>query len=209
VSVSRRSLRVCAKCFLSAHERDPGYNHVVNDDGQTKLETTGDGGHEELTGGVDEREDDESTYLDHAEYRGEHEEADRDESEQHADAQEYPQAHEDEAELREECDQFITNDESEPLPDSDPTYKGSADPESTEYQEHEGHEEGEALGNAEVTSTVTVTTHANETDFSGDELRVLTDVQDSAVTGESQFEDFEGRFSVLLPFAVLFTRALS
>jgi hypothetical protein len=155
---------------------------------------------------VDEREDVESTYLDHAEYQGEHEEADHGESEQYADAQEYPQVHEDEADAREGSDQFVTNDESEPLPDSDPTYKGSADPESTEYQEHEGHEKGEASGDAEVTSINTVTTHAKETDFPGDELRVLTDVQDSAVTGESQLEEFEGRLLLPMLFAILFTR---
>jgi hypothetical protein len=202
----RRLLRVCAKCFLSVHERDPGYYDVVNDDGQTKLQPTGDGGHEEPTGGVDEHEDVESTYLDHAEYQGEHEEADRDESEQYADAQEYPHALE-----REESDQFVTNDESEPLPDSDPTHEGAADPESTEYQEpeHEGHEEGEASGDAGVTSTTTVTTYAKETDFPGDELHDLTDVQDSAVTGESQIEEFEGRFLLLMTSVVLLTRALS
>jgi hypothetical protein len=194
---------------LSANERDSGYHHIVNDDGQTKLEQTDDGGREELTGGVDEREDVESTYLDHSEYQGEHEEADHAESEQYADAQEYLQAHEDEADAREDSDQFVTNDESEHLPDSDPTHKGSADPESTEYQEHEGYEEGEASGDAEVTSIITVTTHAKETDFPGDELRVLTDVQDSVVTGEPQFEEFEGGFLLPMPLAVLFTRVLS
>ena len=206
MSISGRSLRLCGKCFLSVHERDPGYYHVVNDDGQTKREPTGDGGHEELTGDVVEREDVESTYLDHAEYQGGHEEADYDESEPYADAQEYPQAREDEADAREETDQFVTNDESEPLPDADPTHKSSADPESTEYQEHEGHEEGEASADAEVTSTVNVSTHAKETGFPDDELRVLTEVRDSV--GDPQFEEFEGRFLLPMYFAVLFTRIL-
>ena len=183
---------------MSAHVKDSGYHPAVNDDGQTKRESTG-GGHEDLTGGSNEREDVESTYLDHAEYQGEREEADYDESEQYADAQEEPQAHEDEADAREESDQFVTNDETEPLPDADLTYKGSVDPESTEYQAHEGHEEGEAYGDAEVTS-ITVTTHAKETGFLGDELRVLTEVRDPIVTGESQFEEFEGKF--LLPICL-------
>ncbi|KAH9997532.1 hypothetical protein BJV77DRAFT_983220 [Russula vinacea] len=174
----------------SPHESDSGYYHV-NDDGQTKQEPTGDDGQEELTGGVDDHEDVESTYSDHAEYQGEHEEADYDGSEQYADAQEYPGAHEDEAVAREESDQFVTNDESEPLPDPDPTYKGSADFKPTEDQEHEGDEGDEASGDAEVTSVITVTTHANETGFPEDELRVLTEVRDSEVTGESHFEEFE------------------
>ena len=202
MSVSRRSLRVCAEYFLSAHESDSGYYHV-NDDGQTKQEPTGDDGQEELTGGVDDHEDVESTYSDHAEYQGEHEEADYDGSEQYADAQEYPGAHEDEAVAREESDQFVTNDESEPLPDPDPTYKGSADFEPTEDQEHEGDEGDEASGDAEVTSVITVTTHANETGFPEDELRVLTEVRDSEVTGESHFEEFEGRSLLPMPFAFI------
>ena len=193
--------------ILSAHEKDSGYHLAVNDDGQTKREPTGGGGHEDLTGGSNEREDVESTYLDHAEYQDEREAADYDESEQYADAQENPQAHEDEADAREESDQFVTNDETEPLPDADLTYNGSVDPESTEYQEHEGHEEGEAFGDAEVTS-ITVTTHAKETGFPGDELRVLTEVRDPIVTGEPQFEEFEGKFLLPTPSTLLFTRAL-
>lgn len=141
---------------------------------------------------MDDHQDVECTYSVHAEYQGEHEEVDYDGSEQYADAQEYPVAHEDEADAREESDQFVTNDESEPLPDPDPTHKGSADLGPTEYQEHEGDEEGEASGDAEVTGVITVTTHANETGFPDDELRVLTEVRDSEVTGESHFEEFEG-----------------
>jgi hypothetical protein len=195
--------------FLSAHEKDSGYYHAVNDDGQTKQDPTGGGGHEELTGGADEREVLEAKYLDHTEYQDEQEEADYDEAEQYTDAQENSQAHEDEADAREESDQFVTNDGPEPLPDADPTYKGSIDPESTEYQEHEGHEEGEASGDAEATSTITVTTHAKEAGLPGDELRVLTEVRDSIITGESQFEEFEGTFLLSMLFAVLFIRALS
>ena len=194
--------------FLSAHEKDSGY-HAVDDDGQTKQDPTGDGGHEELTGSADEHDDIEATYLDNTEYQGEQGEADYDETEQYADAQENPHAHEDEGDAREESDQFVTNDESEPLPDADPTYKGSIDHESAKYQEHEGREEGEASGDAEVTSTITVTTHAKETGFPGDELRVLTEVRDSIITGESQFEEFEGKFLLPMPFVVVFTHTLS
>jgi hypothetical protein len=132
--------------------------------------------------------------LDHAEYQSENGEVDYDESEQYGDAQEYPQAPEDEAEAREETDQFVTNYEPEPLPDADPTHKGSADPESTEYQERDdGHEDGEASDDAEVTSTITASTHANDTGFLGDELRVLTGVRDSVVTGEPQLEEIDER----------------
>jgi len=175
---------------LSAHERDSGYDHAVNDDEQTKREPTGDDGYEELAG-VDERENVESTFLDNAEYQGEQEEADYNESEQYDDAQEYPQAHEDEADAREETDQFVANDEPEPLPAANPAHKGSADPESTEYQEQ--HEEGEASGDAEVTSTITASTHPKETSFLDDELRVLTEVRDSVVTGEPQLEEIDGK----------------
>jgi len=188
------SLRVCDKRLLLAHERDPGYDHAVNHDEQTEQEPTGDDGHEELAGGVDEREDVGSTYLDHAEYQNENEEADYDESEQYDDAQEYPQAPEDEANAREETDQFVTNDEPEPLPDADSTHNGSADPESTEYQERDdGHEDSDASGDAEVTSTITASTHANDTGLQGDELRVLTEVRDSVVTGEPQHEEIYGK----------------
>lgn len=193
-SVWSISLRVCDKRLLSAHERDSGYDHAVNHDEQTEREPTGDDGHEELAGGMDEREDVGSTYLDHAEYQSENGEADYDESEQYDDAQEYPQAPEDEADAREETDQFVTNDEPEPLPDADPTHNGSVDPESTEYQEQDDvHEEGEASGDAEVTSTITASTHANDTGFPGDELRVLTEVRDSVVTGEPQLEELDGK----------------
>ena len=187
-------LRVCDKRLLSAHEGDSGYDHAVNHDEQTEREPTGDDNHEELPGGADEREDVGSTYLDHAEYQSENGEVDYDESEQYGDAQEYPQAPEDEAEAREETDQFVTNYEPEPLPDADPTHKGSADPESTEYQERDdGHEDGEASDDAEVTSTITASTHANDTGFLGDELRVLTGVRDSVVTGEPQLEEIDGK----------------
>jgi hypothetical protein len=193
--------------FLSAHEKDSGYYHAANDDGQTEEDPTGGGGHEELTGGADEREVVEAKYLDNTEYQDEQEEADYDETEQYADAQEASQAHEDEADAREESDQFVTNDGSEALPDADPTYKTSIDLESTEYQEHD--EEGETSGDAEVSSSITVTTHAKEAGLPGDELRVLTEVRDSIITGESQFEEFEGTFLLSMLFAVLFTRALS
>lgn len=175
----------------SPHEGDSGYDHAVNHNEQTEREPTGDDGHEELSGGVDEREDVGSTYLDHAEYQGENGEADYDE---YDNAQEYPQAPEDEANAREETDQFVTNDEPEPLPDADPTHKGSADPESVEYQERDdGDEDGEASDDAEVTSTITASTHANDTDFPGDELRILTEVRDSAATGEPQLEEIDER----------------
>jgi hypothetical protein len=187
------SLKVYNKRFLSAHERDSDYDHAVNDDEQTKREPTGDDGPEELAGGVDEREDVESTYLDHAEYQGGHGEVDYDGSEQYDDAQEYPQAHEDEADAREETDQLVTNDEPEPLPDVDPTHKGSANPESIEYQEQdEGPEKGEASGDAEVIGTITASTHAKDASFP-DELRVLTDVRDTIVTGERQLEEIDGK----------------
>jgi len=185
------SLRVCNKRLLSAHQR--GLDAVTHDE-QTEREPTGDDGHEELAGGVDEHEDVGSTYLDHAEYQSENREADYDDSEQYDDAQEYPQASEDEADAHEETDQLVANDEPEPLPDADPTHKGSADPESTEYQERDnGHEEGEASGDAEVTSSITASTHADDTGFPGDELRVLTDVRDSVVTGEPQLEEIDGK----------------
>jgi hypothetical protein len=197
------SLRVCDKRLLSAHEGDSGYDHAVNHDEQTEREPTGDDGHEELAGGVDEREDVGSTYLDHAEYQSENEEADYDE---YNDAQEYPQVPEDEANAREETDQFVTNDDPEPLPDADPTHKGSADPESIEYQERDdGDEDGDASDDAEVTSTITASTHANDTDFPGDELRILTEVRDSEVTGEPQLEEIDGKSLSPMPFIVLFS----
>ena len=187
-------LRVCDKRLLSAHQRGSDYDHAVTRDEQTEREPIGDDGHEELAGGVDEHEDAESTYLDHAEYQSENGEADYGESEQYDDAQEYPQAPEDETDAHEETDQFVTNDEPEPLPDADPIHKGSADPESTEYQERDDRrEEGEASGDAEVTSSITASTHANDTGFPGDELRVLTEVRDSVVTGELQLEEIDGK----------------
>lgn len=185
------SLRVCDKRLLSAHDRDLGYKHAVNHAEQTEREPTGDDGHEELVGGVDEREDVGSTYLARAEYQSENAEADYDESEQYDDAQEYSQVPEDEQDAREGTDQFATNDEPEPLPDADPAHEGPADPESAEYQEQDdGHEEGEASGDAEVTTTITASTHANDTGFRGDELRVLTEVP---VTGEPQLEEIDGK----------------
>jgi hypothetical protein len=181
----------------SPHERDLGYDHAISHDEQTEREPTGDDGHEELAGGADEREDVGSTYLDHAEYQSENGEADYDESEQYDDAQEYAQAPEDEPDAREETDQFATNDEPEPLLDADPTHKGSADLESTEYQERDdGHEEGEASGDAEVTHTITASTHGNDTGFEGDGLRVLMEVRDSIVTGEPQLEEIDERQAV-------------
>ena len=207
------SLSVCDKLFLSAHEGDSGYDHAVNHDEQTEREPTGDDGHEELAGGVDEREDAGSTYLDHAEHQSENGEADYDESEQYDDAQEHPQVLEDEADAREETDQFVTNDEPEPLPDVNPTHEDSADPESTEYQERDDeHEEGEASGDAEVTSTITASTHANDTGFPGDELRVLTEVRDSAVTGEPELEEIDRkscRLCLSLPYLVPSRRTAS
>jgi hypothetical protein len=200
------SLGVCDKHLPSALEGDSGYDHAVNHDEQTEREPTGDDVHEELAGGVDEREDVGSTYVDHAEYQSEHGEADYDVSEQYDDAQEYPHVPEDEADAHEEPDQFVTNDEPEPLPDADPTHKGSADPESTEYQEQDdGHEDGELSGDAEVTSTITASTHANSTGFPGDELRVVTDVRDSVVTGEPQHEEIDGEFCHRMLFIVLFS----
>lgn len=205
----RFALRVCDKRLLSAHERDSGYDHAVNHDEQIEREPTGDDGHEQLAEGADEREDVGSTYLDHAEYQSENGEADYDESEQYDDAQEYAQAPEDEADAREETNQFVTNDEPEPLLDADPTHKGSADLESTEYQERDDrHEEGEASGDAEVTSTITASTHANDTGFEGDELRVLTEVRDSVVTGKPQLEEIDGKSLSSMPFIVLFSAFL-
>lgn len=203
-------LRVCDKHFPLAHERDSGYDHAVNHDEQTEREPTGDDGHEEPAGGVDEREDVGSTYVDHAEYQSEHGEADYNESDQYDDAQEYPQVPEDEADAHEETDQLVTNDEPEPLPDADPTHKDSADPESTEYQEQDdGHEEGESSGDAEVTSTITASTHANSTGFPGNELRVLTDARDSVVTGEPQLEEIDGEFCHRMHFICLIRCLLS
>lgn len=195
------SLRVCDKRLLSAHERDSGYDHVADHNEQTERVPTGDDGHDELAGGVDER-------LDHAEYQSENGEATYDESEHYDDAEEYPQAPEDEADAREETDPFVTNDEPEPLPDAGPTHKGSADPESTGYQEQDdGQEEGEASGDAEVTSTITASTHADDTGFQDDELRVITDTEvlDSVVTGGPQLEEFEGKSFLPMRFIVLFS----
>ena len=195
---------VCYKHLLSAHERDSGYDHAVDHDEQTEREPTDDDGHEELAGGVDEREDVGSTYVDNAEYQSEHGEADYG-SEHYDDAQEYPQVPEDEVDAHEETDQLFTNDEPEPLPDADPTLKGPADPESTEYQDQDdGHEEGESSGDAD-TGTITASTHANSTDFPGDELRVLTDVRDSVVTDERHLEEIDGEFSQRTCFIVLFS----
>lgn len=187
------SIRAGVKCLhMSAHERESGYDHAVNHDEQTEREPTGDDGREEFAGGVDEHEDVGSTYLDRPEYQNEDGEADYDQSEQYDDSQEYTQAPEDEADAHEETDQLVTNDEPEPLLDADPTHKGSADLESTELQERDdGHEEGEASGDAEVTSTITASTHANDTGFPGDEIRVLTDL---VVTSELQLEETDGKF---------------
>lgn len=190
-SLSSISIRVAVKCLhLSAHERESGYDHAVNHNEQTEREPTGDDGHEEFAG-VDEHEDVVSTYLGHAEYQNEDGEADYDQSEQYDDTQEYTQAPEDEANAREETDQLVTNDEPEPLLDADPTIKGPVDLESTELQERDdGYEEGEASGDAEVTSTITASTHANDTGFPGDEMRVLTDL---IVTSEPQLEEIDGK----------------
>jgi len=174
-----------------SHERDSDYYQPVNDDEQTERELTGD--HEGQAEGVEEREDDESTYDAHAEYQGEHEQA-YDESEQYADAQEYPQAHEDQASTREETDQVVANHESESVLGADPAYDGSATLTSPEYQEADEELEGdEVSGDVEVTSTVTVPTHAKENVSLGAALDALTEVPGSATTDEStQFGDSEG-----------------
>jgi len=178
---------------LSAPERDPSYHQGPCDDGQTKQELTGDGGHEGLTeGDVDKPEDVEST--DNAEYPDEHEEEAYDESEQYADAQDYPQTHEEEAGTREETDQFVANDESEFVPDAD-THEDPADPGSTEYQERdEKYEEEGVSGDVEITSIITASIHAKENFLPGAELDFLTEVREPGITGERPHpEESEGR----------------
>jgi hypothetical protein len=176
--------------FLSASERDP--HQALNDDGQTKREPAGDGGHEGLTeGNVDDPEDVESTDFDHAEYEDEHEEEAYDESEQYADAQEYPQTHKDEAGTHEETDQFVANDEPEFVPDAGDSHEG-ADPESTEYQERDEEYEDGISGDVE-TSPITASIHTTESVLPAAESEVLTEVRESGTTSEyPQPEDLEG-----------------
>jgi hypothetical protein len=180
---------------LSALERDSSSHQIISDDGQTKRDPTGDGGHEGLTeGDVDEPEDVESTDYDHAEYQGEHEEEAYDESEQYADAQDYPQAHEDEADTREETDQFVANDESEFVPDADRSHE-AADPESSEYQERdEEYDEDGVSGDVEATSPIKASIDAKGGVLPGAELEVLTEARESGTTGEyPQPEESEGK----------------
>jgi hypothetical protein len=175
----------CKVNFLSAPERD----------GQTKRELTGDGDHEGLTeGDVDEPEDVESTDHGHAEYQDEDEEEAYGESEQYADTQEYPPAHEDEAGTREETDQFVANDESEFVPDADGAHQG-ADPDLTEYQERdEEYEQDGVSGDVQATSPITVSMRAKESVLPGTELEVLTEVRESGTTGDyPQPEESEGK----------------
>lgn len=141
---------------------------------------------------MDEQEDVESTYYGNAEYQGEHEEETYDESEQYAD----PQAHEDEAGAREDTGQVIASNESESVPDADPTHEGSADPGTTEYQENDdGYEEDGVSGDVEATSTITASSHAGEYVFPSAELNGLTEVPESGATGDSpQFKESEGNF---------------
>ena len=182
--------------ILSAPETDPGYYQVLNDDRQTKREPTNDGDHEGLTkGNVDEPEDVESTDYAHAEYQDEHEEETYDESEQYADAREYLQVLEEEAGTHEETDQLVANDESEFVLDADPTYEGSTDPETTEYQERdEEHGEDGVSADVEVPNTTTASAHTKETILPNTKLGVLTEVPESAATGEHpQPEDSEGK----------------
>lgn len=181
--------------ILSAPETDSGYHQVLNDDRQIKREPTNDGDHEVLTkGNVDEPEDVESTDYAHAEYQDEHEEETYDESEQYADAREYPQVLEEEADTHEETDQLVANDESEFVLDADPTYEGSTDPETTEDQEREEHGEDGVSADVEVPNSTTASTHTKETVLPSTKLGVLTEVPESAATGEhTQPEDSEGK----------------
>lgn len=195
----RESMAYLSWCYrvnaLSAPERDSGFYQGLDDDRQTKRETTSDSGHEGSTeGNVHEPEDIESTDYGHAEYQDEHEEETYDESEQYADAQEYLQVHEEEVDTHEETDQLVANAESEFVLDGDLTYEGSTEPETTEYQErNEEHEDG-VSGDVEVTNTNTASTHAKETVFPSKKLSVLTEVPESAAAGEHpQPEDSEGK----------------
>lgn len=180
---------------LPAPERDPGYQ-VLNDDRQTKREPTSDGGREGLTeGDVDEPADVEST-----DYQDEHEEETYDESEQFVDAREYLQVHEEEADTHEETDQLAANDESEFVLDADPTYGGSTDPDPTEYQERDEENEDRVSGDVEANNTATESIHPKDNVFTSTKLGVLTEVPESAATGEySQPEDLEGNLSLINP----------
>ena len=189
---------VWSQYFLSAHEGDSSYHQTTNDDNderQTERAPPSHGGQEE-TIGVDERED-ESAFYGNAEYQSEHEGEAYDESEQFADAQGYPRAHEDETGPSEETDQFVANDGSETASDGDPTHEedeGLADPESTEYQEdNQGCEEDEVSGEVEVTSAITSSTHAKEDVPHSAEPDFLTEVRESVATVEPQLEESEGR----------------
>jgi hypothetical protein len=182
--------------ILSAPETDSGYYQALNDDRQTKREPTNDGDPEGLSkGNLDEPEDVESTDYAHAEYQDEHEEETYDESEQYADAREYLQAVEEEANTHEETDQLVANDESEFVLDADPTYEGSTGPETTEYQERdEEHGEDGVSADVEVPNTTAAFTHTKENVLSSTKLGVLTEVPESAATGEHpQPEDSEGK----------------
>ena len=184
----------CEVNLLSAPGRDSGSRQNLNDDGQMTREPTGDGDHEGLTeGAVDEPEDVESDFG-HAEYQDEHEEA-YGESEQYADAQEYPPAHEDEAGTREETDQFVANDEPEIVPDADGVHEGG-DLELTEYQERvEEYEQDGVAGDVQTTSPITASMRAKESVLPGTELEVLTEVRESGTIGEHpQPEESEGRW---------------
>ncbi|KAI0256507.1 hypothetical protein BJV78DRAFT_1164887 [Lactifluus subvellereus] len=182
-----------------SHERDPGDNQAVNDDEQTERELTGDAGQEGLKGGVDEPEDTKSPYNSHAELQDgepERQEEAYDESEQYADAQEYPHSYEDGTSAQEETDQVVdANDESESVLDADAIHEGSADPESTEYQEHEErHEEEEVSGDVEAPSVVAASTPAKENISPYTEFDHPTEAREAVAAGEStQFNESEER----------------
>lgn len=181
---------------LSAPGTVAGYHQVLDDDRQTRRETKSDGGQEGPTeGNVHEPEDAESTDYGHAEYQDEHEEETYDDSEQYADAREYLQTQEEEVGTHEETDQLVANDESEFVLDADPTRESSTDPETTEYQERdEEHEEDGVSGDVEIINTTTAFIHAKETVFPSTKLGVLTEVLESAATGEDpQPEVSEGK----------------
>jgi hypothetical protein len=193
---------------LLAHERDPGDNQAVNDNGQTEREPTGNGGQEGLTGGVNEPDDTEYPYNGHAQSQdGEPEREDEAYESHYADAQEYPHTYEDGADSQEETDQVAdANDEPELVLDANAIHEGPAEPESTEYPEHdELPEEDGVSGDVEAPSAVTPSTPAKENILPYAEFDLPSEALESVSAGESvQFNESEGgvlNVSLLLTYS--------
>jgi hypothetical protein len=150
---------------------------------------------------VDESKDAESSDNGHAELHDGEQEREEvyDESEQYADVHEYPHAHDDGADAQ-ETDQVVdANDESESVIDADAVHEGTADPESTNYKEHdELSEEDDISGDVEAPSSATASTPLKENISSYAEPDVLTEVREPATADESsQFNESEGKLLIV------------